>query len=69
MAHSDTWDDIDALRKKAYSGMVAVSYVRSAAADFDTILHNFGPDFLKKYLTDIVDHFDADMTDINKNAA
>lgn len=69
MPNLDTWDDIDALRKKSFSGMVAMSYLRSAVANFDIILNDFGPDFLKKYLTDIVKDFDADLSDINKNAA
>jgi hypothetical protein len=62
--NADSYDDVDKLRSKAYAGMVAMSSLRSVADRVDYIVDNFGMDFLKRYLVDIVldyDNHDRDL--------
>lgn len=57
--NTDPYNDVDKLRSKAYAGMVAMSYLRSIADNVDYVADSFGMDFVKRYLADIVDHYDA----------
>jgi hypothetical protein len=57
--HDDPYYDVDKLRSKAYAGMVAISYLRSITDKVDYVADNFGIDFVRRYLADIIDHYDS----------
>jgi hypothetical protein len=54
-----TYDNIDALRSHALAGAVAVARLRGIA-DIGYVVDNFGIDFVKKFITDIIADYDYD---------
>jgi hypothetical protein len=54
-----TYDNIDALRSHALAGAVAVSRLRGIS-DIDYVADNFGMDFVKKFIKDIITDYDCD---------
>jgi hypothetical protein len=62
--NTDSYDDVDKLRSRAYAGMIAMSSLRSVADKVDYIVDNFGVDFLKRHLVDIVLDYDSHDRDL-----
>lgn len=59
MSTTSTYDDIDALRSKAFAGMVVVASLRSITShDLAGLLDAFGVDFVARYLADLVADYD-----------
>lgn len=59
MSSTDTYNDINALRSKAYAGMVLAGGLRSITRDLPGVVDAFGVDFVAKYLGDLIADYDS----------
>lgn len=60
MTNTDTYNDINALRSKAYAGMVVVAGLRSITShDLAGLIDAFGVDLVAKHLADLVADYDS----------